>query len=62
MSDMTLEEAKARVVEVFTEIQASGVDVMLEFYLGAFGLDLVVPGTWDRVKLTNEDWHPEWSE
>lgn len=57
---MTPDEAKDKIIKLFTEIRAAGLDVLVENWLGSESLDLVSPGTWDRVKLNNEDWHPEW--
>lgn len=59
---MTPDEAKDKIIKLFTEIRAAGLDVLVENWLGSASLALVTPGRWDRVKLNNEDWHPEWSK
>jgi subtilisin-like proprotein convertase family protein len=63
---MTLDEAKDRIINLFTELKAEGVDTRVEQVWGEWGLWLSTLSTShdgvDQLELTNRDWHPEWAK
>jgi len=60
---MTLDEAKAKVLQLFTEIETAGVEVLIVSNNGqAPKLELTDSGSLAWMELGNWDWHPEWNK
>lgn len=54
-----LTEARERIIKLFTELKAEGVDIQIvQTFGGAPSLGLW--GFGDLQEIRNRDWHPEW--